>query len=288
MRTTFDCLSICRSSGLVLEHGTHGCRIPMWKVAICLLLSVWGLLTGIQVGEAHLVLIVLLLLVIVLKLRGCHGAMWTDLVKVLVLGASWLEDWTFAIRAILSTATCIVSTAQASLTACRRGLIAHGVWRAEISPIVVVLSWIEVFLLKTLHIDSRSEFQRADTSHTIVCLIESLCVHGTLSEYLHFIGSWTTYLFPSRIDLALWGWLGQLQGVFLRILLWWCLFDRFSRSTLLSPLSYNHFRKRFLWGNRLKKLFFVDLLVSIEIYPSNYGIVILLTSLLSSRIEEAL
>ena len=39
---------------------------------------------GIQVGETDLVLVALL---VVLEVRGCHRSMWTDLVKVLVLRA---------------------------------------------------------------------------------------------------------------------------------------------------------------------------------------------------------
>ena len=151
-----------------------------------------------------------------------------------------------------------------------------------------MLAWIVVFLLEALHIDPRSEFQWTHAAHPIVCLVECLRVHGTLPEHFHFVGARASNLLPCRADLDLRGRFGQLNGVFLCILLWWRLLYWFSRPSLLGPLSDNHFGKRFLWGNCLQKLFFVDLLVSVEVNPSNYGVVILLTSLLSSCIEEAL
>ena len=71
---------------MVLEHGTHASRVSLRKVAICLPLR--GLL-GIQVGETDLVLVALL---VVLDMRGCHRPVWTDLVKVLILRAGRFQD----------------------------------------------------------------------------------------------------------------------------------------------------------------------------------------------------
>lgn len=151
-----------------------------------------------------------------------------------------------------------------------------------------MLAWIVVFLLEALHIDPWSEFQWTHAPHPIVCLVECLRVHGTLPEHFHFVGARATNLLSSGADFDLRGRFGQIYGVFLRILLWWRLFDWLSRPSFLGPLSNNHFGKRFLWGNRLQKLFFVDLLVSVEVNPSNYRVVILLTCLLSGCVEEAL
>ena len=214
--------------------------------------------------------------------------MRTDLIKVLVMWAGRLKDRALAIGAILRSTTARFTSTQAALTTRRWDFIVHRIWRSKHPPIVVVLPRIVVFFLEALHIDSWSEFQWTDASNSIVCLIKSFRAYSRLSKHFHFIGSRASNLLPGWAYLDLRSLFGEIQGVFLIILLGWCLFNRFSWSTLLSPLSDNHLWKRFLWSNCFEKLFFVNLLICIQVDPSYNRIVVLFARLLSSCVEESL
>ena len=151
-----------------------------------------------------------------------------------------------------------------------------------------MLSWIVVFLLETLHIDSRSEFQWTDASNSVIRLVECVCANSCLSENFHLIGAWASDLLPGWAYLDCRGRFSQLSGILLGILLRRRLLDGLSGSTLLGPLPDHHLWKRLLWGNCFQKFFLINLLIGIQINPSNNRIVVLLASLLSGCVEETL
>lgn len=145
-----------------------------------------------------------------------------------------------------------------------------------------------ILLLKSFHVDSRSEFQRRCAAYSVISLVEGLRTNGSLSEDFHFICPRASDLFPCRCYFDLWTWLNQGLRILLCVLFRRCLLYWLSWPTSLSSCPNHHFWKGFLRCDSFQKLFFINLLVCIEVNSPNNRIVVLLTSLLSCRVEESL
>ena len=143
------------------------------------------------------------------------------------------------------------TTSSSAVIVASRGcvLAAHVVRSSKNAPIILSLSLVMFFFLKSFHVDAWSEFQRRNTADAGIVLlsIETVSICLCLTENLHLIVTSASELLSIRLHLDLWGWLDQSFSLIL--FLWWCLFNGLSRATLLCSWPNEHLWVRFLWSD---------------------------------------